>query len=42
MDDEERFDKDTKYFNNSVTENPHKDKMKLQNFLWEVKFICFC
>lgn len=42
MHDEERFNKDIKYFNKSVTENSHKDKMKLQNFPWKVKFMCFC
>lgn len=41
MDDEEWSDKNIKYFN-SVTENSHKDKMKLQNFPWKVKFMCFC
>lgn len=36
-----RFQKDIKHFNNSVTKNSQKDKMKLQNFFWKVKFMCF-
>lgn len=34
------FQNDIKHFNNSVMKNSHKDKMKLQKFDWEVKFMC--